>query len=75
MPPLSQNCIITNLKRIGTVVIKKKLKMFKCEKSLYIMFGPALGGKTSTLRIIQFTNLVEAFLLYITMHVVFLTNM
>jgi hypothetical protein len=30
-------------------------------------------GKTSTLRIMKFTILVEAFLLYITMHLVFYT--
>jgi hypothetical protein len=29
MPPLFQRCIISNLKRIGAVVIKRKLKMFK----------------------------------------------
>jgi hypothetical protein len=29
-PPLSLRYIIPNLKRIGAVVIKKKLKMFKC---------------------------------------------
>jgi hypothetical protein len=28
--PLVQNGFISNLKRIGVVVIKKKLKMFKC---------------------------------------------
>jgi hypothetical protein len=28
--PLSQRCSISNLKRIGAVVIKRKLKMFKC---------------------------------------------
>jgi hypothetical protein len=36
---------------------------------------PCPGGKTSTLRIIKFTILVEAFLFYITMHLVFLTYM
>jgi hypothetical protein len=36
------------------------------------MFGPALGA-TSIPRIMNFTILVEAFLLYITMHLVFLT--
>jgi hypothetical protein len=39
------------------------------------MFGPALGGKTSTPRIMKFTISVMAFLLYITMHLVFLTYM
>jgi hypothetical protein len=33
------------------------------------------GGKTSTPRIMKFTISVEVFLLYITMHLVFLTNM
>jgi hypothetical protein len=33
------------MKRIGAVAIKKKLKMFKCEQTLHIMFGPALGAK------------------------------
>jgi hypothetical protein len=32
---------------------------------------PSPGGKTATPRIINFTILVEAFLLYITMHSVF----
>jgi hypothetical protein len=36
---------------------------------------PCPGGKTSTPRIMKFTILVEAFLLYITMHLVFLTYM
>jgi hypothetical protein len=36
---------------------------------------PHPGGKTSTLRIMEFTILVEDFLLYITMHLVFLTYM
>ena len=36
---------------------------------------PCPGGKTSTPRIMKFTILVEAFLLYITMHFVFLTYM
>jgi hypothetical protein len=35
---------------------------------------PRPGGKTSTLRIMKFTILVKVFLLYITMHLVFLTN-
>jgi hypothetical protein len=43
MSPLSQRYIISNLKRIGVVANKKKLKMFKCEQTLHIMFGPALG--------------------------------
>jgi hypothetical protein len=38
-------------------------------------FWPRPGGKTSTLRIMKFTILVEAVLLYITMHLVFLTYM
>jgi hypothetical protein len=44
MSPLSQRYIISNLKRIG-VVANKKLKMFKCEQTLHIKFGPSLGGK------------------------------
>jgi hypothetical protein len=36
---------------------------------------PRPGGKTSTLRIMKFTILVEAFLLYIPMPLVFLTYM
>jgi hypothetical protein len=36
---------------------------------------PRPGGKTSTPRIMKFTILVEAFLFYITMHLVFLTYM
>jgi hypothetical protein len=36
---------------------------------------PCLGGKISAPRIMKFTILVEAFLLYITMHLVFLTYM
>jgi hypothetical protein len=36
---------------------------------------PRPGGKTSTLRIMKFTIWVEAFLLYIAMHLVFLTYM
>jgi hypothetical protein len=45
MSPLSQKYTISNLKRIGVVANKKKLKMFKCEQTLHIMFGPALGAK------------------------------
>jgi hypothetical protein len=37
----------------------------------YISCLPSPGGKTSTPRIINFTILVEAFLLYIIMHSVF----
>jgi hypothetical protein len=40
--PLSQRSIIPNLKIIGAVVIKKKLKMFKYSQTQYVMFGPAL---------------------------------
>jgi hypothetical protein len=36
---------------------------------------PRPGGKTSAPRIMRFTILVYAFLLYITMHLVFLTYM
>jgi hypothetical protein len=36
---------------------------------------PRPGGKTATQRIMKFTTLVEVFLLYITMHLVFLTFM
>jgi hypothetical protein len=36
---------------------------------------PRPGGKTSTLKIMKFTILVKAFLVYITMHLVFLTYM
>jgi hypothetical protein len=36
---------------------------------------PRPGGKTSNPRIMKFTILVEAFLLYITIHLVFLTYM
>jgi hypothetical protein len=36
---------------------------------------PRPGGKTSTPMIMKFTILVEAFLFYITMHLVFLTFM
>jgi hypothetical protein len=36
---------------------------------------PRPGGKPSTPRIMKFTTLVKAFLLYITMHLVFLTYM
>jgi hypothetical protein len=36
------------------------------------MFGPALGAKPLPPRIMKFTILVEVFLLYINMHLVFL---
>jgi hypothetical protein len=36
---------------------------------------PHPGGKTFTSRIMKFTNLVEAFLLYIYLHLVFLAQM
>jgi hypothetical protein len=39
------------------------------------MFSPALGAKISTPRIMKFTILIKAFLLYITMPLVFLTYM
>jgi hypothetical protein len=60
MSPLSQKCIISNLKRIGVLAIKK-LKMLKCAQTLHI-FDPALGAKPLPQGI-----LVEVFLLYITM--------
>jgi hypothetical protein len=62
------------LKRFG-VVAMKKLEMFKCAQTLQIIFGPTLGGKTSTPRIMKFTISVEVSLLYITMHLVFLKYM
>jgi hypothetical protein len=67
MTVLSQRCIISNLKRIGAVDIKKLKNVPN--------FLPRPGGKTSTPRIMKFTILVEAFLLYITMNLVFLTYM
>jgi hypothetical protein len=36
---------------------------------------PRPGGKTSTPRIMKFTSFVKVFLVYITMHLVFLTYM
>jgi hypothetical protein len=45
--------------------IKFEKNWFTCEETLRIMFGPALGGKTSTPRIMKFTISVEVFLLYI----------
>jgi hypothetical protein len=39
------------------------------------MFGPVLGAKPFTPRIMKFTILVKALLLYITMHLVFLAYM
>jgi hypothetical protein len=74
MSPLSKRCIIPNLKRIGAVVIKKKLNVQMLTETIYHVW-PRPGGIPSTLRIMKFTILVEASLLYITMHLVFLTYM
>jgi hypothetical protein len=74
MSPLSQRHIISNLKRIGVVAIKKKLEMFKCADTTHHVW-PRPGGETSTPRIMKFTISVEVFLLYITMHLVFLKYM
>jgi hypothetical protein len=67
MLPLSERCTISNLKKncsSGYEEVKKCSNVW-----------PRPGGKTSTPRIMKFTILVEAFLLYITIPLVFLTYM
>jgi hypothetical protein len=59
---------VPKLVEIGAAVSEKKLKRtWKCSNVL-----PRPGGKTSTPAIMKNTILVEAFLLYITMHSVVL---
>jgi hypothetical protein len=72
-----------NLKFTNYVPLVQKMRHIKFEKNWSSGYQeevkkcsnvwPCPGGKTSTPRIIKFTILVEAFLLHITMPLVFLT--
>jgi hypothetical protein len=63
------------LKRIEAVVNGYQVKNVQILTDTIYHVWPRPGGKTSTLRIMKFPILVEAFLLYITKHLVFLTYM
>jgi hypothetical protein len=60
---------------MGSVVIKKNLISVEVLTDTIYHGWPHPGGKTSTMRMMKFTILVEPFLLYITMHSVFLNYM
>jgi hypothetical protein len=54
---------------------QEKVKNVQMLTDTIYHFWPRPGSKTATSRIINFIILVEAFLLYITMHLGFLANM
>jgi hypothetical protein len=71
----------TTLKNVGQIHQRKIFllvalsRTYKCSKVYRHLYHVrhCLVGKTLTSSIMKFTTLVEAFLLYITMHLVFLT--
>jgi hypothetical protein len=70
--PLSQRCIISNLKSIG---YQKEVKNVQILTDTIYHVWPRPEGKTSTLGRMKFSTLVDTFLLYIARHLVFFIYM